>query len=58
MITRTYNVEDIFQDVDGEDDLCLMVIPEEILEMTGWVPGDSLIITLDNDCLVIKKKPE
>jgi hypothetical protein len=55
MTKRTYSVEEIFQDIEGEEDLCLMVIPQEILEVTGWVPGDVLSVCVDNDSLVLKK---
>jgi hypothetical protein len=55
MISRTYAVEEIFQDIEDEDDLCLMIIPQEILDITGWVPGDTLSITTENETIVIKK---
>lgn len=55
MISKTYAVEEIFQDIEDDDDLCLMIIPQEILDITGWVPGDTLSITAENKTLVIKK---
>lgn len=55
IISRTYTVEEIFQDIEDEEDLCLMVIPQEVLDITGWVPGDTLSITVENEALVIKK---
>ena len=55
MITKTYTVDEIFQDIEGEEDLCLMILPQEILEVTGWVPGDALIVTVVNKTIVINK---
>lgn len=42
--TITYNVEDIFQDIEGDKDNVLMTIPPEIAEQMGWKPGDVLSI--------------
>jgi hypothetical protein len=55
MITRTYSVEEIFQDIEDEEDLCLMIIPQEVLDVTGWVAGDTLAISIENSSIVIKK---
>ena len=55
MIKRTYSVDEIFQDIEDEEDLCLMVIPQEVLDVTGWVPGDTLSIAVENGSIVIKK---
>jgi len=55
MITKTYSVDEIFQDIEDDEDLCLMVIPQEVLDVTGWVPGDTLSISVENNSIVIKK---
>ena len=55
MITRTYRVDEIFQDIEDDEDLCLMVIPQEVLDVTGWVPGDTLSVSVENNSIVIKK---
>jgi hypothetical protein len=55
MITRTYSVDDIFQDIEDDEDLCLMVIPQEVLDVTGWVPGDTLSVSVENHSIVITK---
>ena len=39
-----YKVEDIFQDIDGDDENVLMTIPPEVREKMGWVEGDVLKI--------------
>lgn len=55
MIKRTYSVDEIFQDIEDDEELCLMVIPQEVLDVTGWVPGDTLSISVENNSIVIKK---
>jgi hypothetical protein len=55
MITRTDSVDEIFQDIEDDEDLCLMVIPQEVLDVTGWVPGDTLSVSVENKSIVIKK---
>lgn len=51
----TYKVEDIFQDIDGDDDNVLMNIPPEISERMGWEPGDVLKINVEDGNIVITK---
>lgn len=45
----TYHVEDIFEDIDGDEENVLMKIPPEVCEKMGWKPGDSLNITQGED---------
>jgi|TARA_B110000977_G_C10782870_1_gene379309 AbrB family looped-hinge helix DNA binding protein len=52
----TYKVEDIFQDIDGDDKNILMNIPPEISERMGWGEGDVLKITVENGQISIAKK--
>ena len=47
MVNYTYSVEDIFQDIDGDDENVLMNIPPEIAEQMGWKPGDVLQIKIE-----------
>lgn len=42
--TIIYKQEDIFQDIEGNDENVLMTIPPEICEKMGWSPGDRLKI--------------
>jgi AbrB family looped-hinge helix DNA binding protein len=56
MMQKTYSVDEIFQDIDGDPDNVLMTIPEEIAAELGWRPGDTLNITVEeNHCISIKK---
>lgn len=41
---KTYPVDEIFQDIDGDPENVLMTIPPEIAEQLGWTPGDVLRI--------------
>jgi hypothetical protein len=43
----TYKAEDIFQNIEGDEDNVLMNIPPEIAERMGWEPGDVLRIAIE-----------
>jgi AbrB family looped-hinge helix DNA binding protein len=51
----TYKAEDIFKDIEGDEDNVLMNIPPEIAERMGWQPGDVLKITVEDGNIVITK---
>ena len=50
-----YNAEDIFEEIQGNDEQILMKIPQEILEHNGWKEGDELTIKVENGAIVISK---
>jgi hypothetical protein len=52
----TYKAEDIFQDIEGDEENVLMNIPPEILERMGWQPGDTLSISIEDGVISISKK--
>jgi len=54
----TYKVEDIFEDIEGDDENVLMNIPPEISEKMGWVPGDVLKITVEKGQIIMTKAEE
>lgn len=56
--TITYKVEDIFEDIDGDDKNVLMNIPPEVSERMGWKPGDILKITVEDGVITMSKKDE
>jgi hypothetical protein len=58
MENKTYNVDDIFEDIPGDPDNVIMNIPPEILEQSGWKTGDTLIIEAEEGRLILKKKDE
>lgn len=53
----TYNVDDIFQDIENDKEHVLMKIPPEICEDLEWEPGDTLSIEIIEEvpCISITK---
>ena len=47
MVNLVYKAEDIFQDIEGDEENVLMNIPPEIAEQMGWKPGDVLRIKVE-----------
>jgi len=58
MQTKTYNVDEIFEDIPDDPDNVIMKIPPEILEQSGWTVGDTIIVTAEEGRLILKKKDE
>lgn len=54
----TYHADEVFQDIEGDDENVLMKIPPEICEKMGWKPGDSLNITQGEDGTILITKIE
>jgi AbrB family looped-hinge helix DNA binding protein len=44
MTNYVYSADEIFQNIEGDDENVLMNIPPEIAEELGWKPGDVLKI--------------
>jgi len=55
-MSKVYNYEELFQDIPGDPDNYLFTIPPEMLEETGWKPGDILNISMENGAIVLSKK--
>ena len=55
METKTFLVEDIFEDIPGDPDNVMLKIPPEICEQNGWKEGDTLNIVVENGAIVITK---
>ena len=55
---RTFRVEEIFEDIPGDEENVLMNIPLEICKELGWKPGDTLEIKIMEEvlCISIEKK--
>ena len=56
MVNKEYKVEDIFEDIEGDEENVLMNIPDEILEQMGWKEGDVLQFEEEEGSIVITKK--
>ena len=55
METKTYLVEDLFSDIPDDPDHVLFTFPQELVDSTGWQPGDTLNFELKNGCLHISR---
>lgn len=55
MVNREYKVEEIFEDIEGDEKNVLMNIPPEIREQMGWTEGDVLRITVEEGSIVLEK---
>jgi len=57
METKTYKVEDIFQDIPDDPDNVNMIIPPEVCEAAGIKEGDTVKIEVnDEGHMIITKK--
>lgn len=52
----TYKAEDIFEEIEGDEENVLMNIPPEILERMDWAEGDVLNIKAEDGVITITKK--
>jgi len=55
MTTLTFNAEDIFEEIPGDNENVLFKIPPEICEQLNLKSGDTVNITLEDGRLIIKK---
>lgn len=55
MNSMTFNAEDIFEDIPGDPDNVMLKFPPEVIEQTGWQPGDTLTIKVENGALIVSK---
>lgn len=55
MTAMTFSVEDIFEDIPGDPDNVLLKFPPEVLEQTGWQPGDTLTVSVVDGAISISK---
>jgi hypothetical protein len=55
MERKTYNAEEVFEEIPGDPDNVLLKIPMEFCEQLDLSPGDAVKITSENGRLLIKK---
>lgn len=55
MTAMTFSVEDIFEDIPGDPDNVILKFPPEVLEQTGWKPGDTLTVSVVDGAISISK---
>ena len=51
----TFNVEEIFEEIEGDSENLLMKFPPELLEIVGWKEGDTLNITVEDGSIIVEK---
>lgn len=51
--TKTYPVEDVFQDIEGDPDNVNMMIPPEVLEKMGWGEGTKIKVVAEEGVITI-----
>jgi hypothetical protein len=56
MASLVFSAEDIFEEIPGDPDNVILKFPPEILEQTGWQPGDSLSVKVEGGAIVVTKK--
>lgn len=54
----TYNTNEIFEEIPDDPDHVIMKFPEKLMEELGWTEGDTLIIRVDDEKLVITRNAE
>lgn len=55
MDDNQYLVEDIFKEIEGDDDNVMLVFPPEVLASVGWNAGDNLNIEVSGQTIIISK---
>lgn len=53
--SKTYTVEELFEDIPGDSDNVLFKIPPELCEKMGWVEGDTVHISVTDGRMIISK---
>jgi hypothetical protein len=54
-----YKVEDIFEDIPGDEKQVIMKIPEEIMEAQGWKEGTKIRVKWgDQGTIIIEEVKE
>ena len=54
MKVKTYLASDIFQDIEGDEENCLMTLPPELVEDLGWSVPMRVSIEVTNGLMIIK----
>lgn len=54
-MSKTYLVEELFEDIPGDNENVMFKIPDEICNEMNWKEGTKLQVTLENECLVLKE---
>jgi hypothetical protein len=58
MKTRTFLVEELFEDIPGDPDNVILKIPQEVCDAQGWIEGTKLDVTAQDGALILRKHVE
>lgn len=50
-----FTAEEIFEDIPGDPENCMMKFPDEVLAITGWKEGDTLDIKVEDGKIIVTK---
>ncbi len=50
---KFYDVSEIFEDIPGDPEHCMLKIPPEIYEANGWKEGDNIKITVQDGIITL-----
>lgn len=53
--TKTWKVDDIFQDIEGDPDNVMMTIPDEIIKYLDLKADDRIQVRVNSTGLIIQK---
>lgn len=53
--TEIYKYEDLFQEIPGDEENVMLTIPDNVMESASFKEGDEVDVTIENNCIVIKK---
>ena len=54
----SYNTNEIFEEMPNDPDHVIMKFPEKLMEELGWAEGDTLVVGIDDEKLVITRYAE
>jgi AbrB family looped-hinge helix DNA binding protein len=54
-MSKTYLVEELFEDIPGDPDNVIFKIPPELCEQIGWKEGDTINIEANEGRIILKK---
>jgi hypothetical protein len=52
---KTYLVEELFEDIEGDPENVIFKIPPAICEAQGWVEGDTINIQVEDGKMTLSK---
>lgn len=54
ILSRVYNADEIFEDIEGDPDNVLLKIPDEFIQRLGWNEGDVINLEVVDGAIYLK----